>query len=218
MGNSPDGEMPDIEKCMTAISEALSEALPSATARIMTTEGRQTDWAATEPGAKNAADTYRQAAVPSSSPSSTGDSKPVAFRYRYKPNRAGEKYGAWRYTDTFADVNQSGSYEFEPLYAHPSATAAHDELLAIHHALLNPMEVVYDPKEPWTVRTAKEFIQRAVGTGPFSQPTASLDQVAAIRKQAFLDAAALCVSATDAATMRRMAHEKPMAVADGRTA
>jgi hypothetical protein len=41
-----------------------------------------------------------------------------------------------------------------------------DELSTIHHALLNPTEVVYDPKEPWVVRTAKEFIIAAVKAAP----------------------------------------------------
>lgn len=56
-----------------------------------------------------------------SATSHVDDAQPVAWRYRYKPSRAGAKYGEWKFTDTFADVNQSGNYEFEPLYVHRSA-------------------------------------------------------------------------------------------------
>lgn len=62
-------------------------------------------------------------ALASSPPSASVERKPVAWRYRYKANFAGEKHGAWKYADSFADVNQSGHYEFEPLFA-PLATEA----------------------------------------------------------------------------------------------
>lgn len=45
--------------------------------------------------------------------------------------------------------------------------AAREELMAIHHALLNPMDVVYDPAETWTVRNAKLWIIAARKSGTF---------------------------------------------------
>lgn len=50
----------------------------------------------------------------------------------------------------------------------PSENPARDELLAIHYAALNPMEVKPQEGDTLTVRLVKQFIQRAVGTDPFS--------------------------------------------------
>jgi hypothetical protein len=44
-----------------------------------------------------------------------------------------------------------------------------DELLAIHDAVMNPMEVTLKEGDTFTVKRVKEFIQRAVGTDPFSR-------------------------------------------------
>jgi hypothetical protein len=60
-------------------------------------------------------------------------------------------------------VMRAENYDITPLYKRP----AQDELSAIHHALLNPMEVVYDPSEAWTVRTAKQWIIAARKSGTF---------------------------------------------------
>ena len=116
-------------------------------------------------------------------------SEPVAWRYRYGPK------GMWKYADDKADCNPSPNYEQQPLYLRADGgTAKVPEFKPSENDLYEMARFSFIPGE---------MMARLIGILEICG--------CEIRRQTFLDASELCVSANDKARMLRMAH--PLAAA-----